>query len=87
MNVIETKLPGVFVLEPDVYEDDRGFFLETWNRKRYEDVGISESFVQDNVSLSQKGILRGLHFQHPHRIPQGDLRPEVPAHHVVLDHL
>jgi dTDP-4-dehydrorhamnose 3,5-epimerase len=65
MNVIETKLAGVVLLEPDVYGDDRGFFLETWNQKRYEDVGIRESFVQDNVSFSQKGTLRGLHFQHP----------------------
>ncbi len=65
MNAIETKLPGVILLEPDVYEDHRGFFLETWNRKRYEDVGIRETFVQDNVSFSQKGILRGLHFQNP----------------------
>jgi dTDP-4-dehydrorhamnose 3,5-epimerase len=65
MKVIETKLPGVILLEPDVYGDDRGFFLETWNRKRYEEAGIRETFVQDNVSFSKKGILRGLHFQHP----------------------
>jgi dTDP-4-dehydrorhamnose 3,5-epimerase len=65
MNVIETTLPGVILLEPDVYEDSRGFFLETWNLKRYEDAGIRETFVQDNISFSQKGILRGLHFQHP----------------------
>jgi dTDP-4-dehydrorhamnose 3,5-epimerase len=66
MKVVETKLPGVIVLEPDVYGDDRGFFLETWNQKRYEEVGIREAFVQDNVSSSRKGILRGLHFQNPH---------------------
>jgi dTDP-4-dehydrorhamnose 3,5-epimerase len=65
MKVIETKLPSVVVLEPDVYGDRRGFFLETWNRKRYEEVGICETFVQDNVSLSKQGILRGLHFQNP----------------------
>lgn len=65
MNVTETKLSGVVIMEPDVHKDDRGFFLETWNRKRYEDNGIREPFVQDNVSFSQKGILRGLHFQHP----------------------
>jgi dTDP-4-dehydrorhamnose 3,5-epimerase len=53
MNVKETRLPGVFVLEPDVYEDERGFFLETWNRKRYEEAGIRELFVQDNVSFSR----------------------------------
>ncbi|MFC1633238.1 dTDP-4-dehydrorhamnose 3,5-epimerase [Planctomycetota bacterium] len=65
MNVIETKLAGVVLLEPDVYADERGFFLETWNQKRYENVGIREPFVQDNASFSQKGILRGLHFQNP----------------------
>jgi dTDP-4-dehydrorhamnose 3,5-epimerase len=66
MNVKQTKLPGVIVLEPKVFSDDRGYFLETWSRKRYEDVGIQGTFVQDNISFSQKGILRGLHFQHPH---------------------
>ena len=65
MNVKETKLPGVLVLEPDVFGDDRGFFLETWSASRYEDAGIPGPFVQDNVSFSRKGILRGLHFQHP----------------------
>ena len=65
MNLIETKLLGVIILEPDVFKDDRGFFLETWNRKRYEDAGIREPFMQDNASFSQKGILRGLHFQNP----------------------
>jgi len=65
MNVIETQLPGVLLLEPDVFSDERGFFLETWNKKRYEDAGVQGPFVQDNVAFSQKGILRGLHFQHP----------------------
>jgi dTDP-4-dehydrorhamnose 3,5-epimerase len=65
MNVIETKLPGVLVLEPDVFSDDRGFFLETWSSTRYEELGIKGPFVQDNVSFSKKGTLRGLHFQYP----------------------
>ena len=65
MNVKETKLPGVLVLEPDVFSDERGFFLETWNSMRYEEAGIKGSFVQDNVSFSKKGALRGLHFQYP----------------------
>lgn len=65
MKVIETKLPGVILLEPDLYPDDRGWFLETWSRKRYEDAGVGEKFVQDNVSFSAKDILRGLHFQYP----------------------
>ena len=65
MNVKETKLPGVLILEPDVFADERGFFLETWNSTRYEDAGIRGPFVQDNVSFSKEGVLRGLHFQHP----------------------
>lgn len=71
MNTKETKLAGVLVLEPDVFSDERGYFLETWNRTRYESVGIPGSFVQDNISFSKKGILRGLHFQYPQ--PQGKL--------------
>ena len=66
MNVRETKLAGVLVLEPDVFSDERGFFLETWNSRRYENVGIQSSFVQDNVAFSNKSVLRGLHFQYPH---------------------
>ncbi len=65
MNIKETKLPGVLVLEPDVFSDERGFFLETWNSTRYEKAGIKGPFVQDNVSFSTKGVLRGLHFQYP----------------------
>jgi len=65
MNVRETKLPGVLILEPKVFSDERGFFLETWNSRRYEGVGITEHFVQDNVAFSKKGVLRGLHFQYP----------------------
>jgi len=66
MNVKATKLPAVLVLEPEVFPDDRGFFLETWNSKRYASAGIQGPFVQDNVSFSKKGTLRGLHFQYPH---------------------
>ncbi|UCC98525.1 MAG: dTDP-4-dehydrorhamnose 3,5-epimerase [Phycisphaerales bacterium] len=65
MNVIQTKLPGVLVLEPQLFGDERGYFLETWRSTRYEDAGIPGPFVQDNVAFSGKGILRGLHFQHP----------------------
>ena len=65
MNVKETKLAGVLVLEPDVFSDERGFFLETWNSARYENAGIQGPFVQDNISFSKKGVLRGLHFQYP----------------------
>jgi len=65
LNVIETKLPGVMIIEPRVFSDDRGFFMETWQRERYSKYGIPATFVQDNLSYSQKGVLRGLHYQHP----------------------
>jgi dTDP-4-dehydrorhamnose 3,5-epimerase len=63
MRIVETKLDGVVIVEPDVFGDNRGFFMELYNRKRYADLGIVTEFVQDNVSLSAKGILRGLHYQ------------------------
>ena len=65
MNIKETKLTGVLILEPKVFTDDRGYFFETWNSTRYEQAGIPGPFVQDNISFSTKGILRGLHFQYP----------------------
>jgi dTDP-4-dehydrorhamnose 3,5-epimerase len=65
MNVIETSIPSVLILEPRVFSDDRGQFLETWSRQRYHDAGITEDFVQDNVSYSTKDTLRGLHYQNP----------------------
>ena len=65
MKVIPSKLPGVRILQPDVYGDTRGFFMETWNARRYESVLGLMSFVQDNLSFSRRGILRGLHFQNP----------------------
>jgi len=66
MNVIETKLKGVLIIEPDVFGDERGYFMETYNLERYEKQGIKARFVQDNLSYSRKGVLRGLHYQHPH---------------------
>lgn len=71
MNVLTTKLPGVVIIEPKVFGDDRGFFLETYNENRYKAAGIPLSFVQDNQSRSQKNVLRGLHFQKTK--PQGKL--------------
>ena len=64
MNVVETALPGVLIVEPKVFGDDRGYFLETWQQQRYQDAGIAVNFVQDNLSYSQHGVLRGLHYQH-----------------------
>lgn len=63
MKIIETTLPGVVIVEPDVYGDHRGYFMETYQRRRYEGYGIKNDFVQDNMSFSMKGTLRGLHFQ------------------------
>lgn len=66
MKCIETAIPGVLIIEPDVFGDKRGFFMETWNSCRYEKIGIREPFVQDNLSFSIRGVLRGLHYQYPH---------------------
>ena len=65
MKVIETKLPGVRIIEPKVFGDSRGFFMETWNQARYAELGLPSVFVQDNLSFSSQGVLRGLHFQNP----------------------
>jgi dTDP-4-dehydrorhamnose 3,5-epimerase len=71
MDVVQVDLPGVLLIRPRVFRDDRGSFLETWRRERYADVGLPETFVQDNAAVSTRGVLRGLHYQHPH--PQGKL--------------
>jgi dTDP-4-dehydrorhamnose 3,5-epimerase len=65
VNVLKTELPGVLILEPKRFGDDRGFFMEMFHAKRYAEAGIPGPFVQDNFSRSAKGILRGLHFQEP----------------------
>ncbi|MCX6891043.1 MAG: dTDP-4-dehydrorhamnose 3,5-epimerase [Verrucomicrobiota bacterium] len=71
MNVLRCQLEGLLVIEPKVFGDARGFFLESWNRNRYREAGLDADFVQDNISLSRRGTLRGLHFQNPQ--PQGKL--------------
>lgn len=72
MNVIKTDVEGVLIIEPKVFGDERGFFLETFQAKRYQqEAGIELPFVQDNHSRSTKGVLRGLHFQKTK--PQGKL--------------
>ena len=64
MKIIETEIPGVLVIEPDVFGDHRGWFCETWNRQKLHDAGIDADFVQDNQSYTKaRGTLRGLHFQ------------------------
>ncbi|MEK8079562.1 dTDP-4-dehydrorhamnose 3,5-epimerase [Pseudomonas sp. XK-1] len=71
MKIIETQLPGVLIIEPKVFGDHRGFFLESFQVERYRQAGIDLPFVQDNHSRSQRGVLRGLHFQRSR--PQGKL--------------
>lgn len=66
MKVLDTALPGVKIIEPQVFRDARGFFMETWQQARYTAHGLPGCFVQDNVSLSRCGTVRGLHFQNPH---------------------
>lgn len=66
MNVIPTALEGVLIIEPRVFDDPRGYFMETHHRKRYREAGIDCEFVQDNISYSVQGTLRGLHYQLPH---------------------
>ena len=71
MKVQATRLPGVLIIEPKVFGDERGFFFEGYQQARYQEAGIREPFVQDNFSRSRHGVLRGLHFQKTR--PQGKL--------------
>jgi dTDP-4-dehydrorhamnose 3,5-epimerase len=85
MNKITTSLPGLLILEPQVFADERGFFLESYNQRTFAGLGITEPFVQDNHSYSQKNVIRGLHYQI--RQPQGKLVRAVTGEilDVVLD--
>lgn len=71
MKLIETAIEGLLIIEPQVFGDDRGFFMESWNADKFRGTGLDLAFVQDNHSRSAKGVLRGLHFQNPN--PQGKL--------------
>lgn len=71
MRVTELGLPGVLLLEPRVFTDERGRFLEAWSERRYREARVPGPFVQDNVSVSRRGVVRGLHYQAPR--PQGKL--------------
>jgi dTDP-4-dehydrorhamnose 3,5-epimerase len=71
MKKTATSLPGILLLEPRVFGDNRGFFLESYNRRTFAELGITDSFVQDNHSYSEKNVVRGLHYQI--RQPQGKL--------------
>jgi dTDP-4-dehydrorhamnose 3,5-epimerase len=65
MNIVGTRLPGVVLVEPRIFRDARGYFLESWSLARYTEAGIPAAFVQDNLSQSAPGVLRGLHLQWP----------------------
>jgi len=71
VNIIETAIAGVFIIEPRVFGDERGFFMESWNARTFREAGLDIDFVQDNHSRSSRGVLRGLHYQQPG--PQGKL--------------
>lgn len=71
MNTIKCHLDGILLIEPIVYQDERGFFLESFQKEKYAEVGITEEFVQDNHSRSEKNVLRGLHFTR--RKPQSQI--------------
>lgn len=66
MKVTTANIPGLFIIEPVVHGDERGFFMESYSRDRYVEAGLPAEFVQDNLSFSERGILRGLHLQNPH---------------------
>lgn len=65
MEIIKTAIPEVIIIKPDVYGDSRGYFFESFQQEKFRSLGINATFVQDNESCSQKGVLRGLHFQKP----------------------
>lgn len=69
--LIETDIDDLYIIEPTVFGDDRGYFMETYNARDFKEIGLNLNFVQDNESCSKKGVLRGLHFQYEH--PQGKL--------------
>jgi len=65
MQITKTKIPGLLIIKPDIYIDKRGYFFESYNKQKFIENGIEVNYVQDNESRSQKGVLRGLHFQNP----------------------
>ena len=65
MKIIKTEIEGLLIIEPRVFEDERGYFFESWSKDTFENAGLNINFVQDNQSFSSKGVVRGLHFQNP----------------------
>ena len=65
MEILKTEIEGLILIKPKVFFDERGYFFEDYNEKRFKEAGITDVFVQDNQSFSKKGVIRGLHFQCP----------------------
>ena len=65
MKIIKTEIEGLLIIKPRIFEDDRGYFFESWSKAAFENAGLDINFVQDNQSFSSKGVVRGLHFQNP----------------------
>ncbi|MBE0651221.1 MAG: dTDP-4-dehydrorhamnose 3,5-epimerase [Bacteroidales bacterium] len=65
MEIVKTKIPDLYIIKPQVFEDHRGYFFESYNKEKFLQLGMDQNFVQDNESKSMKGVLRGLHFQRP----------------------
>ena len=85
MRVTTIDIPGVLLIQPDIFRDPRGFFLETYHARRYADAGIRDAFIQDNYSLSTRGTLRGLHYQEPHAQGKLVMVTEGVVYDVVVD--
>ena len=85
MKIVESSLDGVRIIQPDVFGDSRGYFMETYHQKRYGEWGIDTGFVQDNLSCSVEATLRGLHYQHPHSQVKLVSAPEGEIFDVAVD--
>lgn len=85
MRITTVDIPGVLVIEPKVFQDPRGLFVETYHAERYTKAGIAQQFVQDNYSRSVRGTLRGLHFQEPHAQGKLVMAVEGAVYDVVVD--
>lgn len=71
INVIKTDIDGLYVIEPQIHQDSRGYFIEIYNQKEFNQAGLDMKFIQENLSVSKKGVLRGMHYQK--KFPQGKL--------------
>ncbi|WP_455378599.1 dTDP-4-dehydrorhamnose 3,5-epimerase [Petrachloros mirabilis] len=85
MRVNRIDIPGVLLIEPDLFRDARGYFMETFHERRYAEAGVAERFVQDNYSRSTRGTLRGLHYQEPHAQGKLVMVVEGAVYDVIVD--